>query len=228
MTKFIKMKMEATEVNPTAGSQVPVKPKSYAAPKVNAKPKAKANPEMPMSSQGLEPRPEVPWISSEETNQMFLWGWGKMRKMRKHMGTIRLLWLKPMGNHQIATCMCSHWPSVFILETILVIMGFVMIYMGYQIRTLHGQIQQLHQQLNEIDESDEDEMTESELTEFSPHEDMSPVHYECSDGELLAEVEQINRNELFNSISDSYEPPSSSEMRAFMMERTLRRLDNEV
>eukprot|EP00435_Cladocopium_sp_Y103_P054077 s759_g17.t1 len=102
---------------------------------------------------------------------------------------------KAYGNHQVAMAEANGKPSdchmhvqplairssdsesvhisssamFFILETIPLVMGFVIVIMGFQIRSLHEKIQHLHQGLNETDESDEDEMNESdELTEFLP------------------------------------------------------------
>ena len=66
MIRYIKLKIEAMEENPTPGRQSPVLPKGHAAPKaMPLRTKAKAQPSTMMSPEGMEPPPEEPWVASE-------------------------------------------------------------------------------------------------------------------------------------------------------------------
>ena len=69
MVRYIKLKIEEVETNPEIGRQNPVMPKSHAAPKAMiSRPKAKAQPGPQMAHAGSEPRPDEPWMPSEDAN----------------------------------------------------------------------------------------------------------------------------------------------------------------
>ena len=67
MVRFIKLKIEEMETQPEGMRQGPVMPQSHAMPKMMAGlPKAKARPVPTTEDEGIEPRPEEPWIPSED------------------------------------------------------------------------------------------------------------------------------------------------------------------